>query len=208
MNILKPHLQTTVLTLLATNMSQRAISRRTGVDRKTIRKLALHRSQAVSNSPGVTTGIPFQIPPPRPPAIASSYSACEPYRSFITEQLQLRRNFTAIYQDLVDLYGFAASYNSVKRFASKVVAKEPEQFDRLEFAPGEEAQVDYGEGALTRVPGTDRYRRPRLFVMTLRYSRRSFRKVVWKSSQEIWAKLHEEAWRYFGGCCSYVRVIL
>ena len=81
---------------------------------------------------------------------------------------------------------------------------EPEQFDRLEFSPGEEMQVDYGEGAPTRVPGTTRYRKPRLFVATLRYSRRSFRRVVWKSSQENWARLHEQAWRYFGGSCRYV----
>jgi hypothetical protein len=40
--------------------------------------------------------------------------------------------------------------------------------------------------------------------MTLRYSRRSFRRVVWKSSQQIWAQLHEEAFRYFGGVPSYV----
>jgi hypothetical protein len=76
--------------------------------------------------------------------------------------------------------------------------------DQMEFAAGEEVQVDYGEGAPTRYPGTDRYRRPRLFVMTLRYSRRSFRRVVWKSSQETWARLHEQAWRYFGGAANYV----
>jgi len=40
--------------------------------------------------------------------------------------------------------------------------------------------------------------------MTLKFSRRSFRKVVWNSSQEVWAKLHEEAFRYFGGCPQYV----
>jgi transposase len=39
--------------------------------------------------------------------------------------------------------------------------------------------------------------------MTLRYSRRSFRRVVWKSSQQVWAQLHEQAWRYFGGACRY-----
>jgi transposase len=80
---------------------------------------------------------------------------------------------------------------------------EPEQFDRLEFLPGEEAQVDYGEGALT-LSASGRYRRPRLFVMTLRYSRRSFRRVVWKSGAETWARLHEDAFRYFGGCPQYV----
>ncbi|SHN45024.1 Transposase [Duganella sacchari] len=205
MNVLKPHLQTTILTLLAAGKSQREIARITSVDRKTIRSLAQRTIRGVSNSPGVATGSEVQIPPPRPPAGPTvSPSACEPYRTFITEQLRLRRNYTAIYQDLVDRFGFAAGYNSVKRFAGAVVAKEPEQFDRLEFAPGEEVQVDYGEGAMTRVPGTDRYRRPRLFVMTLRYSRRSFRRVVWESSQQTWARLHEQAWRYFGGCCSYV----
>lgn len=44
----------------------------------------------------------------------------------------------------------------------------------------------------------------RLFVMTLRYWRRSFRRVVWQSSQQVWAQLHEEAFRYFGGVPSYV----
>ena len=155
----------------------------------------------------MTTDPPPQIPPqpPLPTAVAdSSTSACQPHRTFIEAQLKLCRNYTAIYQDLVDQFGFTASYCSVKRFARTLVAIEPHQFDRLEFAPGEEVQVDYGEGALTRVPGTDRYRRPRLFVMTLRYSRRSFRRVVWNSGQEVWAQLHEQAWRYFGGVTRYV----
>ena len=104
----------------------------------------------------------------------------------------------------MDRFGFGGAYNAVKRFAAKLRRREPQQLDRLSFLPGEEMQVDYGEGAPTRVPGTDRYRKPRLFVATLRYSRRSFRRVVWKSSQEIWARLHEQAWRYFGGSCRYV----
>jgi transposase len=131
-------------------------------------------------------------------------SACEPHRAFIEAQLRLRRNATAIYQDLVDQLGFTGAYGSVKRFVRNLRQREPEQFDRLEFLPGEEMQVDYGEGAPTRVPGTDRYRKPRLFVATLRYSRRSFRRVVWSSSQETWARLHEQAWRSFGGSCRYV----
>ena len=205
MNVLKPHLQTTVLTLLAAGKSQREVARITQIDRKTIRGLARHFASERSNSPEVATGPVNQIPPPRPPGPSKgSVSACEPYRGFIEAQLLRRRNFTAIYQDLVDQFGFAAGYNSVKRFAGTVIEHEPAQFDRLEFAPAEEIQVDYGEGAPTRCPGTDRYRKPRLFVCTLRYSRRSFRRVVWKSSQEIWARLHEQAWRYFGGSCSYV----
>jgi hypothetical protein len=40
--------------------------------------------------------------------------------------------------------------------------------------------------------------------MTLKYSGKSFRKVVWKTSQAIWAQLHEEAFRALGGCPQYV----
>ena len=220
MNVLKLHLQATVATLLARGKSQREIHRLTGVDRKTIRKYErIYRAQqaeADSKSPGMATGSDrqeSQIPPSRPPAAVATADAsipgparseCEPHRAWIEEQVRLKRNAQAIYQDLVDQFGFGARYNSVKRFVRALRRVDPEQFDRLEFAPGEEAQVDYGEGALTRHPSSGRYRRPRLFVMTLRYSRRSYRRVVWSSSQQTWARLHEEAFRYFGGSVSYV----
>jgi transposase len=199
-NVLKPHLQTTVYTLLAAGKSQHQIARITEIDRKTIRGLARRFQAERSNSPMVTTGSVIEIPPSRPPG---PISECEPHRAFIQAQLHLRRNYTAIYQDLVDQFSFSASYSSVKRFAATMVEHDPKQHDRLEFSPAEEVQVDYGEGALTLVPGTQRYRRPRLFIMTLRFSRRCFRRVVWKSSQEVWAQLHEQAWRYFGGSAQY-----
>ena len=226
MNVLKPHLQTTIWTLLRAGNSQREIERRTGISRHTIRAWA-QRFAAQSdppldaNCPGVATdptdSHTRQSAPPRPPAStqatvavaasagsAAASSLCEPHRAFVEAQLRLGRNATAIYQDLVDTHGFAGRYNSVKRFVARVRVREPEQFDRLSFAPAEEMQVDYGEGALTRVPGSERYRRPRLFVATLRYSRRSFRRVVWHSGQQVWAELHEQAWHYFGGSCRYV----
>lgn len=224
MNVLKPHQKSSVLTLVQSEVSQHEISRKTGVDRKTIRKLARATALALalgeSNSPTPATGsegLPGQIPPPRPPAgeaagtaisgrrlPSHARSACEPHRQWIEAQVRLGRNATAIYQELVDRFGFAQRYNSVKRFCRGLRRREPEQFDRLEFLPGEEAQVDYGEGAPSLHPGSGRYRKPRLFVMTLRYSRRSYRQVVWKSSSETWARLHEQAFRYFGGCPQYV----
>lgn len=196
---MKPHLRITIETLLAAGASQREIARHTGVDRKTIRRYA--------NSPRVATGSEDtsagQTPPPRPPASATTTSACEPYRAWIEAQLTLGRNARSLYQDLVDLHGFTSGYNSVKRFVARLRVRAPERFDVLEFAPGEEAQVDYGQGALTLYrPG--QYRRPILFVMTLKYSGKSFRKVVWKTDQQTWALLHEEAFRSFGGCPQYV----
>ncbi len=212
-NVLTPQQRSTVVTLLQNAVSQHEISRKTGIDRKTIRRLALAATAVpAANSPMATgsAGLAVQIPPPWPPALAASKpvpaharSACEPHRAWIEAQIRLGRNATAIYQELVDRHGFQGRYNSVKRFCRGLRQSAPEQFDRLEFRPGEEAQVDYGEGALTLYPESGRYRRPRLFVMTLRYSRRSFRRVVWTSSSEVWARLHEEAFRYFGGAVQY-----
>ena len=208
---MKEHLRIAVETLLGSGTSHREIERRTGVDRKTIRRLA--RS---ANSPGVATGslaAAGQTPPPRPPAGQSgpeevpplifTTSACESHRAWIEAQVQLGRNAVSIYQDLVEGHGFSHRYNSVKRFVAALKARTPERFDVLEFLPAEEAQVDYGQGASTLYkPG--KYKRPYLFVMTLKYSGKSFRKVVWKTDQQVWAQLHQEAWRAFGGCCQYV----
>jgi ATP dependent DNA ligase-like protein len=72
-------------------------------------------------------------------------------------------------------------------------------------APGEEGQVDYGEGPMVRHPDTGKYRRTRLFVLTLGYSRKAVRLLVWQSSTQIWAELHERAFRRLGGT---VRVIV
>lgn len=112
--------------------------------------------------------------------------------------MALGRNAQSVYQDLVESHGFAHRHNSVKRFLRALRAREPERFDVLEALPGEEAQMDYGQGALTRLANRT-YRRPCLFVMTLKYSGKSFRKVAWKADQVSWARLHEEAFRTFGG---------
>ena len=73
------------------------------------------------------------------PPIAFNFarSACEPHRGWIEQQVRLRRNAQAIYQDLVDQFAFTASYESVKRFVRALRHIDPEQFDRLEFSPAD-----------------------------------------------------------------------
>src|SRR5665213_615915 len=46
----------------------------------------------------------------------------------------------------------------------------------------------------------------RLFPSVITNSRHAFRKTVWKSSTEIWCKLHEEAFAYFGGVPRTIRL--
>ena len=140
------------------------------------------------------------------PGRAPSASACEPYRELITEALRHGRNAMEIWQDLVDDHGFTARYASVRRFVQTLRGTaSSEARVVITTAPGEEGQVDYGDGPMVRHSQTGKYRRTRLFVLTLGNSRKAVRLLVWHSSTQVWAELHERAFRRLGGA---VRVIV
>ena len=139
------------------------------------------------------------------PGRSPTTSACEPYRELVAAALARGRNAMAIWQDLVDGHGFAAGYASVMRFVRQVRrAAPPEAHATIHTAPGEEGQVDYGEGPMVRDPQTRKYRRTRLFVFTLGFSRKCVRLLTFRSSARIWAELHERAFRRLGGCPAIV----
>ena len=134
------------------------------------------------------------------PSRSPSASACEPHREVIEAALARGRNAMAIWQDLVDDHGFSAGYSSVRRFVLKLAGEaRPEARVIIVTAPGEEAQVDYGEGPMVRDPESGKYRRTRLFVFTLGFSRKTVRLLSFRSSSQIWAELHETAFRRLGG---------
>jgi transposase len=137
---------------------------------------------------------------PPVPGRSPQASACEPYREWIVRAVAQGRNAMVIWQDLVDDHGFAARYASVQRFVKTLRAqRRSEAHPVIVTAPGEEGQVDYGEGPMVRYPETGKYRRTRLFVFTLGHSRKSVRFLTWKSSSRIWSELHEKAFRRLGG---------
>jgi len=71
------------------------------------------------------------------------------------------RNSVAIFQDLVEHHGYEGAYNAVKRFVRKIVPSEQKVSCRFETDFGDEAQVDYGEGAPTLHTQSGKYRKPR-----------------------------------------------
>jgi transposase len=152
--------------------------------------------------PGVKPAPVSAVPPTRAP----SASACEPYRELVELGLARGRNAMAIWQDLVSESGFTSGYQSVRRFVGKLRGMAiPQAHPVIVTAPGEEAQVDYGTGPMVRDPQSGKYRRTRLFVLTLGYSRKSVRLLVFQSSSRTWAELHEKAFRRLGGV---VRIIV
>jgi transposase len=146
------------------------------------------------------------VPTEHDAATTKSRSSCEVHRPFIGAEVAKGRNGMAIFQDLVEHHGYEGSYDAVKRFVRQLVSSTPKFSCRFETLPGQEAQVDYGEGAPTLDARSGKYRKPRLFVLGLSFSRHAFRKVVWRSSQQVWCELHEEAFAHFGGTPEWIRL--
>lgn len=144
-------------------------------------------------------------PTPTAPTASPTASACEPYRELITRWVEDGRTAMSIWQELVDRHGFAARYATVGRFVRKLQGnRSPEARVVIATRPGEEAQVDYGDGPMVRHAVSQKYRRTRLFLLTLAHSRKSVRLLTWKSSSKIWAQLHEQAFRRLGGVTATV----
>jgi len=207
-NVLSEENKQQVIALGKLGWSLRRIERETGVRRETA-SVYLKAAGVAVRLPGgwgrrtpakpaiqVTTDSGPPTDPPKPSA-----SACEAYREQIEQGLARGRNAIAIWQDLVSDHGFTGSYQTVKRFVRQLRGSQlPGASGIILTQPGEEAQVDYGSGPMVRHPQTGKYRRTRLFVLTLGYSRKSVRLLTWRSSARIWAELHEKAFRRLGGC--------
>jgi transposase len=217
-NVLSETKKQQVIALGRLKWSLRRIERETGVRRETASaylkaagvevraprhwgKPPKPAKEVITDSVGTTAGVEAAAWPPTASKNPQT-SACEPYRTFIEQARGNGRNSMAIWQDLVSDYGFEGRYSAVQRFVRKLGADAgsvKHAHAIIETAPGQEAQVDYGEGPMVRDPNSGKYRRPRLFVLTLGYSRKAVRLLTWRSSSRIWAQLHETSFRRLGG---------
>lgn len=219
-NVLSEQAKQQVIALGRLGWSLRRIEQETGVRRETasvylkaagiaVGPRGRPRRQVASAKPAISVATDLAAKPaisvatdsgPPKTAIGPSASICEPFREAIELGLRQGRNAMGIWQDLVSQSGFSGRYGTVKRFVRKLRGwQTAEACAVIITAPGEEGQVDYGRGPMVRDPETGKYRRTRLFVMTLGYSRKAVRLLTFRSSSRIWAELHEKAFRRLAG---------
>jgi transposase len=152
-------------------------------------------SQSQTEKPSVgdpPTG-PASLPPHGPP------SECEAFREEILAKIEQGLEAVRIHQDLViDHRDGAPSYYSVRRFIARLRHRTPLPFRRMETCPAEEAQVDFGSGALVRT-SDGKVRRPWIFRIVLSYSRKAYSEAVWRQTSEAFIACLENAFRHFGG---------
>lgn len=125
-------------------------------------------------------------------------SLCAPFALQIEAALQAGLSAQRIFQDLVREQGFKGAYGSVKRFVRALVGTTELPFRRMECAPGDELQIDFGCGAWIKEDGRRR-RRPHLFRAVLSHSRKGYSEVVWRQNTETVIRCLENAFRHFNG---------
>ncbi len=137
------------------------------------------------------------LAPPR--RAASTVSSLEGHRQTVRQWIEQGVSGTAIHLALQRGHGWSGSYSAVRRLVADIRKDLPQEVTcRLEFAPGDAAQVDFGAGpVLTHPDGCQR--RTWAFVMTLAHSRHQYVEFVWDQTVATWLGCHRRAFEWFGG---------
>jgi transposase len=200
MNQLKVSLQQSINALADRSWSQRRIARELQLDRETVAKYLRAVAKPATN-PAIGSDPVASSKPASNPAIGSRCgpaSLCAPLAAVIEAAVLSGLSIQRIYQDLVRDHGFLGAYGSVKRCVRRLVQVQALPFRRMECEPGEEMQVDFGQGAWIAEEGRRR-RRPHLFRAVLSHSRKAYSEVVWRQDTETFIRCLENAFRHFLG---------
>lgn len=166
--------------LLRDGVSVSEIARRTGADRKTIRRI---RAQG---------GHPVPRPrPPRPQLI-------DPFGPYLRQRAAAGvLNATKLFAE-VQRQGYTGGVAQVRRFVHPLrPVAVPSVAERFETPPGHQAQVDWT--ACGRLWHAGQLRPLSAFVLTLGYSRRQYVEFTVRQDLETFLRCHLQAFTYFAG---------
>lgn len=140
-------------------------------------------------------------PPPETPSKAA------PFRTQIIALREQGLEIQAVYQRLRALDpAFTGSYSALYRYVSGLEPKRPAATVRVETAPGEQAQVDFGAAGRMYDPASGQVRKAWMFVMTLSWSRHQYVDFVFDQSVPTWLRLHVEGLAFFGGVVKVIKL--
>jgi transposase len=194
---------------LRSGETNRAVSRALNVARKTVA-----RYREIADEEGWLEGA---LPPveildrrlmermPPCPLPRQAFKAA-PYEALIKSLRSRGVGVMALYQRLREERNYDGSYASLRRYVIHLEGDEAEAFVRIEVAPGDEGQVDFGSAGEMVDPKTGEIKKAWAFVMTLSHSRHQYVTFVFDQKVATWLRCHREAFEHFGGVVK--RVVL
>lgn len=131
-------------------------------------------------------------------------SKLDPFKHSIIRMLETHPYTARQILQRIQEEGFDGRYSIVKRYVHKVRPRRAPAFLKLEFAPGECAQVDWGSYGSIRVGETQR--RLSFFVMVLCHSRQMYLEFTVSQTMEHFLACHQNAFSFFGGVTRKIMV--
>lgn len=172
-------------------MSQRAIAEELGHSRKFVKKALQH---PIPPGYQLTKSKPKPTLDPVQPLIDAWLE------EDLTRPVKQRHTAQRIYERLVDEKDFQGNPSTIRRYVADWKQNRnsagKEVFAPLEFRPGEEAQVDWGEAWIIH---NGRRRKVQLFCMKWCYSKRVFVRAYDRANLESFLDGHVRAFEDFGG---------
>ena len=141
------------------------------------------------------TGSPAGSEPAGPPQSASQ---CARFHDQIVAKLEQGLTAQRIFQDLREEHAFSSQYSSVRRYVAKLCHTRELPFRRMEVAPGEELQVDFGSGAPCK-NAEGKLGKTYVFRSVLSYSRKGTSEGVRRMTVDQFLLVLENAFWKLGG---------
>lgn len=183
-------------------MSQRAAAEALGLARNTVagyEREARKRGWLDASNPMPDEGAVAHMLKEMFAPTAQTLSKLAPQREWITAERAAGSSIAKVHRDLTTVRQVKCAYAAVWGYVRQMEGRAADVTVRVETAPGEEAQVDFGYAGRMYDPVKKGLRKAWLFVMTLSYSRHMFVKFVFDQTTPTWLRLHREGFEFFGG---------
>jgi len=188
--------------------SDRAIARAERVGRvkvASLRELAGERGWLSSANPmPEDAALSAAVCAPR--RTPQNLSTVEPFREQLLAWHAQGIQATTMHRALVRNHGYSGSVYALYRFLDRAGQSTPQATVILEFAVGESAQVDFGQGPVITDRRTGEVIKTWIFVMTLAWSRHQYAEIVRNQKVETWLACHRHAFEWLNGCPLSVRI--
>ena len=178
-----------ILELKRQGLGVSAIARRTGLDRKTVRKY-------------LARGLEMPVYGPRD----VGERLADQFRAYLAERLQAFPGLSArrLHRE-VRAMGYEGAYSTLTEYLRLIRPAVPRQFERrFETAPGQQAQVDFAEFQVEFQAEPGVLRKVWLFSMVLGHSRWLWGRFCPNQTLETVMRCHIAAFGAMGGVCTEI----
>lgn len=179
---LHPVIQKEIQRLKKLELSQRQVTKRLGINRKSVRKYWDGEVPNISEAPSWVSSLDWE---------------------YINSELNNGITREVLYKELSEQFKLP-NYQNFCKMVAKKIGQKIEIIYKIERFPGESVEVDYaGNGIPLINPATGEIIKTELFVSALSYSKKIFGEFTYTQGLEDFIGSHNKMYQFYGGVPGY-----